>query len=178
MGSKAKNDRLGVAIQSKANRRVNQQGFTVGYLDEIAAVAPYYRGLEEGTDKHKGRFLSGVFLDGIGETKNGAVRGIMSPGGRAGRFTQSPKSGPRPFHYGERKPYIPGVRIKRGIIGYRYFEGGSRAFKERLRGPSGLAMTTYQDALKQAGVDRLAKAMSGGVRGGSTSTSTYFVGDS
>lgn len=168
-GRKSQQDRLGNAIVSPKNRRVNQQGYTVGYLDTIQAVAPYYRGLELGTSKHVGRYLSGVFLgDGVAKTRNGATKGVMVQGGRSGRFTQSNTD--KPWHTDDSKPYFPGVKIQRRIIGYRYFEGGQRAFIAR-GGTTHRAMSTYAIAFKKEGMDLLARRLSN--TAGLPSRSTY-----
>ncbi len=166
-GRKSENDRLGTAIKSPRNRRVSVTGYTVGYLDEIPEVAPYYRNLETGTSVFVGRYLSGVFLPGgLGPAKptrrhgGGSQRSVprMVEGGRAGRFTQSPKNGPRGFNY--ERPYNPGVRIKNPIIGYRYFEGGMRRFESR-GGTTTLATSAYIAAFNAHKLPLLARALGG-----------------
>lgn len=158
---RAKNDgaRLADAIRSSDNRRVNQLGFTVGYLDENAAVRPYYRNLEQGSSVHVGRYLSGVF------TSKGATdpRPGLRKYGRDARFPQRD-----PFRYD--RPYDPGVKIKNPIIGYRYIEGGIDNFVGR-GGTTTLAAAAYTAALKQQGFDALTRATTGGDLNGGRLTS-------
>jgi hypothetical protein len=166
-GTKSASSRLGNAIKSPQNRRVNQQGYTVGYLDEIEAVAPYYRNLEVGTSAHVGRYLSGVFLPGgPGQMKRGqyAGRNERRAIGRDGRFTQAA------FNY--ERPYFPGVKIKNAIVGYRYFEGGRRQFIGR-GGTRNMAVRAYADAFKAEGIDLISRAMDGSVVASVPSRSTY-----
>lgn len=137
--------RLAAAIRSQQNRQVNQLGYTVGYLDKVAAVRPYYRNLEVGTSVHVGRFLSGVFRNASGSA--------APTGSTAATFIQT-----RPFRY--EKPYFPGVRITQEIIGYRYFEGGQRNFIAR-GGTQHLANAAYIAAFGRNKIDLLARTLSG-----------------
>lgn len=141
--------RLANAIRDERNRRVNATGFTVGYLDEIEAVRPYYRGLEVGTAVHVGRFLHGVF-------STGGASSPPRPGGKDARFYQRSR-------YSNEHPFSPGVRISHSIIGYRYFEGGQRKFTAR-GGTGSLAAAAYRDAFNARGMDLLARAMNAGSR--------------
>lgn len=169
-GRKKKEDRLANVIRSERNRRVNQQGYSVGYLDEIPSVAQYYRGLEHGSRAHVGRYLSGVFLPG----GRGANRGRSGTvvGGKDGRFTQAAAGGPKGWHTDDQKgPYFPGVRIKKRIIGYQYFYGGRRNFLSR-GGADELALRHYSLAFRKEGMDLLARQL-GGRYGGLPTTGTF-----
>ena len=150
---KPEDARLVQAIKSERNRRVSVHGYTVGYLDDIKAVAPYYRGLETGTSVHVGRYLSGVFSSGVG-LRTGLTRSGKNKGtGRDARFIQT-----RPFR--RESPYFPGILIKNPIKGYHYFLRGETKFVQR-GGTKGLALRYYQAAFKAAGLEGMDRAISG-----------------
>lgn len=139
---KSQTDRLSTAIRSPRNRRVNVDGYTVGYLDTIAAVRPYWRGLEVGSTRHVGRFLRGSFQNAAGN--------LVTPrqGGKDPRFLQfraktfdtlrqaiaaQQASGGSVRGIGRRvgassDQRAKGILIKNPIVGYHYIERGTRFF--------------------------------------------------
>lgn len=136
---KSQSDRLATAIVSKRNRRVNADGYTVGYLESIKAVKPYFRGLEVGTRRHVGLLVPGSFTDGTELTVGG--KGLVK--------------------LGNKKAF----RIKRPIVGYRYFRQGTKAFVSDGFTRSG-ALGIYQFHLEKSGLKELADTLGGSdVRG-------------
>lgn len=168
-------NRLASAIRSPRNRRVNVDGFTVGYLDEIAAVRPYWRGLEVGSSRHVGRFLRGSFQNAAGK--------LVAPqkeGGRDPRFLQFRATTFATFAEAvqatqaaggdgrgrglERRVGVQagsralGVRIKNPIVGYHYFREGTRSWV-RAGWTGAEALERFQSHLTHAGLGELASIL-------------------
>ena len=157
---KSQTNRLATVIKSPRNRRVNLDGYTVGYLDDFAAVRPYWRGLEVGSSRHVGRFLPGSFQN----TSGRLVRPIE--GGKDPRYLQFRGRGIQPLGTGGARGAnraVPqmGVRIKNPIKGYHYHDRGLRNFISD-GGTRELAHTLYAAALKGVGEGGLAAAMARG----------------
>jgi hypothetical protein len=159
---KPESRRLATALRSPRNRKVDSTGYTVGYLDDIAAVRPYWRGLEVGTYKHVGRFVPGVFVDAsgvpqpLGESRNDLVKiRRRSPALIAAVNEAGAVEGGR-ARRGRRRQ--GGFRITRPIVGYHYFETGIRRFvaagwtREQ-------ALATYVSKLEGAGLGELASTL-------------------
>lgn len=168
--------RLEHALMSPRNRRVNVSGYTVGYLDAIAEVRPYWRGLELGSSRHVGRFLRGSFMNAAGKlvaprtggtdprflqfraatfaTFAEAVSATQASGGDGnGRGLErrvGASSGSRAL----------GVRIKNPIVGYHYFAVGTRRFVAQ-GGTRADVLVEYQGQLRAAGLGELADALTG-----------------
>lgn len=166
--------RLEAAIRSSRARRVNVDGYTFGYLDSIAAIRPYWRGLELGSTRHVGRFLRGSFQNAAGQ--------LVTPqaGGKDPRFlqfrnatfaslleAQRAQAAAGKSSAGADRRVGPsadarakGVRIKHPIVGYHYIATGTRAFIAAgfTRGSAG---ALYKSELTHAGLGELAATLTG-----------------
>lgn len=152
---KAASARLSTVIRSERNRQVNAFGYTVGYLDSVAEVAPYYRGLESGTRVHVDRYLAGVFRNRDGAPAvNAKGQGLLRAGGADATFIQT-----RPYRYD--KAQFPGARIKHPIVGYHYFDRGIRRHVSS-GGTTTRALAAYVKAFQLAHMDLMARALSTG----------------
>lgn len=130
------------AIVDDRNRRINVQGFTVGYLDEAwSHVALYYRGLEEGTDVHLSA-VSGLLLRGY----------WITPGGLEG-----PRgSGKNAIGFSGRYVEQGGFAIKRPIPAYRFLELGARQWLADSNAGIGF-LATISKSFDGAGLDWMSR---------------------
>lgn len=166
---KPENQRLVNAIMSPRNRRVNVDGFTVGYLDNIAAVRPYWRGLEVGTRKHIGNFVPGIFIrGGKAQPLTPDGRDLVMVGPSARRIARSSYQEVRTAYKAaaaekgrKRIPKVGisfGFRIKNPIIGYHYFDTGIRSFVQQ-GWTRDEALVQYASELRRAGLAELADTL-------------------
>lgn len=164
---KPADQRLANAIRSKKNRRVNVDGYSVGYLDTIAAVRPYWRGLEVGTRVHVGRVLTGSFQNPAGKL----VRPVE--GGKDPRFIQFSNttvrrlqktaangaiSGMKRSRAVNAHHLLQGVEIKNAIVGYHYIKEGLLAF-EAAGWTRSMAADEFRWQLSEAGLGELASTL-------------------
>jgi hypothetical protein len=133
---------LSEALLSAKNRRVSYDGFTVGYLDENAHVAPYWRNLETGTDVFVDRILRGFFWTG-GQSSRPA-RG----GGQDARFSQMRV----PQGKSEHAAHVPYMKIHNPITGYHYLAEGWKRFEAEGFTAQG-AVDEYALAFSERGMD-------------------------
>lgn len=176
---KNENERLAAAILSPRNRRVNVDGYTVGYLDDIPSVRPYWRGLEVGSTRHVGRFLRGSFQNAAGQL----VPPVKGRGvGRDPRFLQfraqsfatfreavdARMAAGEPLRAGLERRVAGhpsnralGVRIKHPIVGYHYFERGIRAHLAAGWARGDQPLSVYAGNLRAAGLGELAATLTG-----------------
>lgn len=168
----ARGDKLVKAIVDERNRRVEPEGFTVGFLEQGWNPArPYARAQDIGSRRHVGRELRGFFV-----TEGGArvkpVKGGKDP--RFAQFARGPREANGAFFgrdaakdEGGRflKPSVrdPRVLIKNPIPGYRYTEKGFKAFTSAgYLGPKGVQV--YKDAYASFGLRFVSRAINVGVK--------------
>lgn len=176
---KSSSDRLAAAIESKANRKVTVDGYSVGYLDQIKAVRGYWRGLEVGSHRHVGRTIAGSFASYGGGGKGGMQLVRPVEGGKDPRFLQfrtrtfaslreqvAARQGEgrsaRGRSFGANAQTL-GVKIKNPIVGYEFMGRGLRDFRAQgfLKEE---AREYYISYMSQAGLHDLVAALQAGRR--------------
>lgn len=119
------------AIVSPANRNISKNGFTVGEGVAVSEAGPYFRMIDQGSDKFVHRTLLGWFLD------EGGRRMPPRPGAKdAGRLIQLKKQEPIPRGGGLRntKSQFRSLKLKEGEAAHEP-RVGSGAFVIHINHP-------------------------------------------